>query len=787
MSASSPAINIGTNDAARPADVRATVSRLYFQRRFWRAGAEASLALTCALALLCLTAVADHVWMFTRAVRIALVAPVLLGAATFMIYALRLLLKSRPLMEMARVVERATGSTRNTLVTFAEKVDGAKSVENSNAEPYMLAQLEAQARRELASIDERAVAPRNGARRGFSALALVALLLFALRVAAPLAFAREMKRILWWAQDNALVRRVDTSERVATDKEAMTGVVVEEFRVRVVPPAYSGLSVEERSDDAPLRALAGSQIEVSLTARGEFEGATLNFNGTTASMRALGQGKFSGAFIASASGTFETRIIADERRAPAALVRAVEVYADAVPEVNISEPAGDQLLRAVPTAPVTVRWAARDDLGLASVILKYIKSRGEGDAAKFTNGEVALRQVERINAREWRGAAALDLARLDVRAGDTLVFWTQARDRNPSVNSTGRSASLAIAIAGLEAPKLNLNDLRPNEIGRFLLSERQIIISTEKLHSERARLAQPEVQRRANEIAADQREFKNSFNDYINSEGDGHTGMEGAIASVEDQVRAAENERTEVHVHAVPEPPAGAPASVRELTYAIRAMWDAEEALSAGDTAKALVHEREALARLKRAQTAVRYVPPIAAQHKPIDLKRRYAGELAEIKTRLEKLARRPASKESGAVRAALTDAYAALSDLQSTLGVPASTRAGAVARAQESARAAANRLVAVGGNHAATLAEAAGQLRIVETELARTNTGGTSEEFAARIAKPLALLTQAASSLFAIAESSTRASAAESNTLMPTDDARAAEYFRRLAGSRKP
>jgi hypothetical protein len=188
---------------------------------------------------------------------------------------------------------------------------------------------------------------------------------------------------------------------------------------------------------------------------------------------------------------------------------------------------------------------------------------------------------------------------------------------------------------------------------------------------------------------------------------------------------------------------------------------------------------------LKRAQVAVRYIPPIVARSKPVDLKRRYAGELAEIKTRLEKLARRPQAKEAAPLRAALTDVYAALGELQGTLDAAAGAqRAGATQRARERSIRAADVLLRVGGDHAATIAEATGQLRIVETELVRLETGGTVEEFAARVAMPLALLTQAAANLFAIADSSTRATNTDdAGALLSTDDTRAAEYFRRLGG----
>lgn len=786
MSATSPAIHLEPRAASKQRDVRATLFRLALRRRLWRAAVWMTWSAAVALGLLCLCGALDYLLPLPRFARIAVAVSLLSGLLLISAQTLWRLLRRPALVSAAREIERAAGTDgRNALVTLCEQLEGEMKARGA---AYMHARLSKQAERELTAIDERRVAPRGNARRGALVLALMLLVVLASRVLAPSAFAREAQRLLLFARDettapgagaNLIGARMD-----ATGDGAVT---IEELRVRVVPPAYTGLGADEVSGDAPVRALAGSRIEVTLRARGPVAGASLSFNGVEAGMRALGEGSFGGSFIAAASGALETRVLADERFAPAPLVRAVEVYADAPPEAHITEPGGDRLLRSVPAEAVGVRWTARDDLGLADVALKYIKSHGEGDAAKFTNGEVVLSNIERAGPREWRGTAALDLSRLGVQAGDTLVFWIEARDRNPSANGTGRSASLAIAIRAPEAARLNLGDLLPNEIGRFLLSERQIIIKTEKLHAERPRLAQDELVRRASDIAADQRDFKNSFDDYIKIEGAGED--ESASAgkterSVEEQVRAAEDERTATHFHGIPEPPQGAPASVREMVYAIRAMWDAEDALSAGDTTRALVHEREALTRLKRAQASVRYIPPIVARSKPVDLKRRYAGELTEIKTRLERLARRPQAKDAAPLRAALADVYAALGELQGTLDAEAGGRASATQRARERSVRAADVLVRVGGDHAATIAEAVGQLRIVETELARLETGGTSAEFAARVSRPLALLAQAAANLFAIADSSTRAGGSDdAGALLSTDDTRAAEYFRRLGG----
>src|SRR5256885_2960131 len=267
MSATSPDIIIETDRTGTHADVRRALLRFDFQRRFRRAVAVLMLTATCALALLCLFALADYLWLLSRATRIALVSPVLFGAFLSFVSAVFKLLRRRRLSDVAREVERVTGSRRNVLVTFAEHDERAQAVATRG---YMLARLERQALDEMAAIDVRAFAPRAAAVRGAVALALVLLLLLALRLLASQAFAHEVERLLWLRNDEATART--DARRVVNADDASGPIAIDDFRVRVVPPAYAGLSVEEVTGDAPIKALAGSQVEVSLHARGAVEG-----------------------------------------------------------------------------------------------------------------------------------------------------------------------------------------------------------------------------------------------------------------------------------------------------------------------------------------------------------------------------------------------------------------------------------------------------------------------------------------------------------------------------------
>ncbi|MEO8433434.1 MAG: hypothetical protein ABI596_00945 [Pyrinomonadaceae bacterium] len=779
MSAQTPFIPFDPNPAAPQVALRARLRGLSIRLRLWRGLPHVAIVLAVSMLLLWLLSVVDYLWPMPLTMRVSLLASIVFTGLFFLWRTVHAFARARTLAESAREVERAAGLQDNAVTTFAEVSEHQANPGGRPAiAPYMAERLQVQARLEFDRIEPGLFSSRRLLTLAAVSCLVAVGLLLASRLLAPVAFAKESRRLLWLTRD-------ESSAATKSSRAAVTPGLADfvEVRLRIEPPRYTGLPMEDLSGESSVRALAGSRIEVNARLGQNRPGATLAFNGTTEPMGVLGDGLYGGSFTANSTGALEVRTGEVEGRG-SSVIRSIEVYPDASPEARITQPASDQLLSAVPAAPISVRWTGRDDLGLAAVSLKYVKSRGEGDAAKFSSGEVSSGPVEKSTAREWRGMVSLNLATLDVRPGDTLVYWMEARDHNPAAGAAGRSASMLIAIAAPDAPRLNVGELRPNDMGRFLLTQRLIINHTEKLNSERQKRSPADFKGRSNDIAAEQRDFRNSFDDFIKSEG--AAGGDGdEHSSVAERARAITDARMEVHDHGIPEPPAGAPAAVRDFIYAIRAMWDAEDQLVNADTIKALQYEREALALLKRAQSAVRYVPRVVAQNKPLDLKRRYAGELDEIKTRLERLARRLESKEAGSIRSALTDSYGALRDLQSTLSRPAGARVTRIAgAAKQTSRAAQSLLASSGGDHAPTIAQAAGQLRVVESELLRLEQEPTlpQTEFEQRLAKPLALLARSISELFAIAEQNSSAASGTDPSLMPAYSGRAADYFRRLA-----
>jgi hypothetical protein len=376
------------------------------------------------------------------------------------------------------------------------------------------------------------------------------------------------------------------------------------------------------------------------------------------------------------------------------------------------------------------------------------------------------------------------------------------------------SESLVFEVASPKPPaSMTIGELRPEDLQRYLLSERIILEHTLALEAERATLPRDSLLARATELAGEQREFKESFSQFIEIHGPGDhdhdapaplgdaRAYEQAERRAAEEASAAETDpnakgrevheraaeaATEAHVHGTDEGGTAPPTPVRELGLAVRAMWDAEGALGIGETADAIPHEKLAIDHLKRAQRAVRYFPRVKVTTKPIDLKRRYAGELADIKSRVERLARRELPPAERAARDGLAALYG---EMQAAAALDpdrpdteASARAEGVGDRAASVGAGLLRLesgyepalVSVAARLSAATADArrlADALRDGDAGRARSALGALEDGLAWSAGQLAALLD---------ARGATRGGAGA--TAGP-GDRRAADYFRRLAG----
>jgi hypothetical protein len=230
----------------------------------------------------------------------------------------------------------------------------------------------------------------------------------------------------------------------------------------------------------------------------------------------------------------------------------------------------------------------------------------------------------------------------------------------------------------------------------------------------------------------------------------------------------------------VPELPASGTESSREMIVAIRAMWKAEGALGAAETGRAIKFESEALVHLKAAQKGLRYSPRIASSAEPVDLKRRYLGELDGIRSRIERVPRKEESAFDRQLRGALSLVYDAARALvpQKNEQADAGRR---IAQARQSLDRAAGDLLTVKGELASSLLEPASKLKLIGRMLGGRESG--ARESNEEREKAFGLIVQVASEMSALLGRRAREGVALSpNNLTPAARAKAAAYFKLLA-----
>ncbi|MBO2008925.1 hypothetical protein [Hymenobacter negativus] len=315
---------------------------------------------------------------------------------------------------------------------------------------------------------------------------------------------------------------------------------------------------------------------------------------------------------------------------------AIDVRPDQAPVLRIITPKPYTLVNAIGQRPeVPIRASVRDDYGLSHAELVITVAQGQGEAVKF-------RELRRDLSAGLGGAQAslnslLNLPKLGLTYGDELYFYLTARDNNGH-----RSRTDSYLVQWQDTAVAD----SPSDMGMgvkvapaYFRSERQIIIDTEKLLAEKARLDAATVASRANALGFDQQTLRLRYGKFLGEESEAGIGAEAPhspIAEDEDAPAAptAEAPEHDEHDHAAPpvspskaSPTAETdalmdpyihkhddaetadflePAIKTKLHAVLDQMWAAELRLRTGQLKAALPYEYRALRLLKEVQQQTR-------------------------------------------------------------------------------------------------------------------------------------------------------------------------------------
>ena len=389
------------------------------------------------------------------------------------------------------------------------------------------------------------------------------------------------------------------------------------WRVRIVPPTYTKRSAIELPDTNAVRALSGSRIEIvgrdampdSVVGRALSDGVGEGDSAARGRMITLAaQGSGWHAAVTATDGPLEVRALRDRF----AKLLLVEGIADSVPQLLLTTPARDSVLRTV-TAPLGLEATVHDDLGLVSAEFEVVVSSGEGE--QFTVRTVRVGARTFAGERDARLRSVLDLAALALGPGDVVHMRAVARDANPQQSrGVGASDTRSIRIARpSEYDSVAVEPAPPPDVDKSLLSQRMLLMLTERLDARRARLDAVLLRSESRKLAIDQSRLRQAVGDAVfqrltgeqggehaHSVGDGHDhGVEAiggklALSGVNSQGMLEEGDDAPVVAINTP------------LLEAYNAMWDAGRALEQADTRSAIPFMRRALESIERARAASR-------------------------------------------------------------------------------------------------------------------------------------------------------------------------------------
>jgi hypothetical protein len=242
---------------------------------------------------------------------------------------------------------------------------------------------------------------------------------------------------------------VHTKDRASVSKQHRLGVILtpqlEQARVRIVPPAYTGLPAEEKPYEfKPLRALTGSKLEFRLRSNRPLREGTMELIGGSETAQQI---------PLTAASEFEVMCsvaVADSGRLRFSLVDVdglpsqeqweggLTVTHDLPPTVHLAEPERDAMVSM--DLVVKVHIEAADDYGLRTVRLHR--------ALNGIYSSPLVMSYDKV-VRDAHELVELDLAHLGIVPGDIISLYAEAVDSAPEPH-LARSQVVQLMVISVE-------------------------------------------------------------------------------------------------------------------------------------------------------------------------------------------------------------------------------------------------------------------------------------------------------------------------------------------------
>jgi hypothetical protein len=429
-------------------------------------------------------------------------------------------------------------------------------------------------------------------------------------------------------------------------------------RLRIVPPAYTGLPARQQSAlDA--RAPEGSRIEWVVGFAPAPASASVAFPDSAPSALVRSGAGWSAGRTVQASTLY--RIEAEGL--PRQRLHRIDVVTDAAPVVRAVTPEAQLAMVTPGQTGWTPVFEATDDYGVQAVAtLRITVTGGDGENITFNQRATTLRG--RGDGRTRRFSTTLDLAREGMAPGSDMIVQLVVSDNRAPQRQVVEGPSVILRWPSNLGMAEGLDGMMQRVMPAYFRSQRQIIIDAEALIAQRRSLEAERFMDRSDELGHDQAQLRLRYGQFMGEEAEGGGGgialptndapparpglptndaPAPAVGSghddhadedhAEGQAPAFGGDVDALHAygHAHDDGEAATlfdPGTRSTLSLALDAMWGSERALRQGQPEDALPFAYRALELLKEAQQATRiFLARTGSNLPPIDLSRRLTGK----------------------------------------------------------------------------------------------------------------------------------------------------------------
>ncbi len=434
-------------------------------------------------------------------------------------------------------------------------------------------------------------------------------------------------------------------------------------------PSYTNLG-SSTSTSMNIKALEGSKVTWNLKFSAPVNSVFMESAGKSYPMR-YANDQYSRSDPLKDSGIYSFKFNDLQGNSYTSELYTIEVFEDQSPEVSINNL--DQFSSFEYFDTKTIRFDSKitDDFGLEDAYIIATVSKGSGESVKFREEKLRFNSAIASGSKQLNLSKSLNLDSLKMTPGDELYFYVEALDRKrPTPNKT-RSETYFAVIKDTTNYEFSLeNTLGVDRMPDYFRSQRQLIIDTEKLISQRGKLPTKDFKFTSNELGYDQKVLRLKYAEFMGEETESGIVIEEdieALESEEDHDHDHEHEEEEdplaeythahdhdnehnlvdeskkdegkelleayQHDHGDPESATLYEESLKtKLRKALNEMWDSELYLRLYEPEKSLPYQYRALRLIQDIKNHARiYVHRIGFDPPPIKEEKRLSGDLDEI------------------------------------------------------------------------------------------------------------------------------------------------------------